>query len=640
MTSLLRGSLLALCLVSTHANAGSRAGVSSGVIDEALAEVTIDRAQAAATLEAAIESGEYPKQDLELKVHAGEQRRLLGETDRAEAWFKAVLTATAAGWEYSAAELGLAVIESDPASLDEAAVQRLLGPPEDQTLATTNADRFLLLAADAIRRDDAAAAKDYTRKALQYGRSDKDVFARVRASLHSVASGGAPVAVETRKAPDTPLQQAEAAYAAGDNAKARSLAQALSGSTGTEGLAARYLIERIDKGTVLDPNAIGVLLPLSGKYAAVGKKMQEAIELGFASAAGERRLLFTDTGESAETAIAALESLALDQGVIAVIGPVRSDIGEPVAEVAEALRVPMVGLSQARGTTDERPWVLQGLATADQLVDGLLDYVMDERGLTRFAVFAPDNTYGRTSAAAFEEAVAAREGAVTVVEYYDPTATDLIPFAQKLGRKDYEARKHELWKRRKEVEEAGGDPTKVVLPPVIDFEGLFLPDNYARVPLACAGLAYEEFPIGEFQTSKDGDTIPLLGLASWNNAKLVTAGGPYVRSSIFVDIFNPSDAEGMAFTAKYRQSTGHDPSTLEASAYDAAQLVASGALADADTRETFRDALLAATAQDTATGATGFEGESRNAKHHVKVLTISEDGIFPVDEVPESGPPQ
>ncbi len=52
--------------------------------------------------------------------------------------------------------------------------------------------------------------------------------------------------------------------------------------------------------------------------------------------------------------------------------------------------------------------------------------------------------------------------------------------------------------------------------------------------------------------ARDGATVPLLGLSSWNNTKLVHSGGPYARSSIFVDVFLSTDSQGLAFTELYR----------------------------------------------------------------------------------------
>jgi branched-chain amino acid transport system substrate-binding protein len=631
---------------SHDALAGARPGVTAGVLDEALVQAEVDRPAAAAMLESAIASGDYAAQDLLLRVHAGEQRRLLGELEQARTWFKSVLTKTASGPEHTGADLGLLLTDSTGKPVDATTASLLEGPAASEALPTQNADRYLLLAAWAASTGNADLTREHTRTALQYAREDKSVFTRVRASLQALASGeqaATPGLVDVPIARASKIDAAAAAFDGGRKDEARQLAQEVLAAppSAEDALTATYLLRALDAGTVVNSNKVGVLLPLSGKYGAIGSRIRAAIELGYRDAARGRTLVFADAGADATSATEALERLALEEGVVAVLGPLRSDLGPELAPIAQALRVPLISLSPVDGLTDDRSWVFQAMVTPDQLVDGLLDYTVKTRGITSYAVFAPDDTYGHTSADAFSAGVSARGGKVTVTRFYDPEATDLVPDAQALGRKDYETRKSELWQLQREAKEAGGDPSKVVLPPVTDFQAIFLPDKASRVPLAAAGLAYEEFPIGEFQTTKDGATLPLLGLSSWNNHSIVTAGGPYARSSVFVDVYLPTDANGLAFSNLFRQETGKDPSPLEASAYDAGRLLSAAALSDANGRAAFRDALLAAAVRDPVTGATGFDQEQRTALHQVRVLTITKDGIYPIDAVPtEDAPPR
>jgi len=351
-------------------------------------------------------------------------------------------------------------------------------------------------------------------------------------------------------------------------------------------------------------------------------------------------LVVEDTGEDAESAVAALEKLVLEQGVIGVVGPLRSDVSDPVLEAADALRVPVVALSRTDHATADRQWVFQSMVTTHQLADALVEFAVTEQQMTGFAVFAPDTPYGHTATEAFQAAVEEQGAQVTVVEFYDAEATDLIPFAKTLGRKDYEARWREFRDLKEAAEETGANPDRVVLPPTIDFQGLFLPDAAARVPLACAALAYEEFPIGHFQTVKEGPTIPLLGLSSWNNPTLVTAGNVYVRGSYFTDVFYPGDEPGAAFVETYRTALERTPTTLEAVAFDTGLLLGGAAVSEAQTRAAFRDALLAVQVEGTITGATGFDPESREALHDIRVLSITEEEILPWDQVPADEGPQ
>ena len=228
--------------------------------------------------------------------------------------------------------------------------------------------------------------------------------------------------------------------------------------------------------------------------------------------------------------------------------------------------------------------------------------------------------------------------------FYDPAATDLIEFAKTMGRKDYEARSAEYWDLRKNAEERGGDPTKVVLPPILDFDAIFLPDNASRVPLACAALAYEEFPMGDFYPTKESPFVPVLGLSGWNNSTLVSTGGPYARRSYFTDAFlnemsgeepawQQSEAQE-AFVVAYKAENKRTPSPLEALVVDVGRLLAAAGKERPTTRADMLAALLEVQPESNVAGTRGIDPETRRAARDLLILSISEDAIVPRSELP------
>jgi ABC-type branched-subunit amino acid transport system substrate-binding protein len=69
--------------------------------------------------------------------------------------------------------------------------------------------------------------------------------------------------------------------------------------------------------------------------------------------------------------------------------------------------------------------------------------------------------------------------------------------------------------------------------------------------------------------------IQLLGTESWNEPDVLASAAPLVDGAIFADSFfvgsgTPSTAD---FVSRFRAQNGHDPSGLEARAYDAGMLV-------------------------------------------------------------------
>lgn len=619
------------------------------VVEDAMAYAITDRSKAISLLEQELQANPEGKSHLLIRVHAGEQRRLNGDMDESHQWFASVLARTDKGTEAGMASLGLALLQAgDGTSTKTLGLMTDLS--EKTALGTQNADRYLILAADAHRRNEPAVRSQYAKQAIQAASEDPAVLERVRTAVESFKSGGSgqPVTMlPTVALAGGDLERADQALAEGKKDQARQIALQLQGDSAEgspERQAADYLLARIEAAPV-KTNTVAVLLPLEGKYGAVGQRVQAALEYGHAQAGGRFDLQYIDSGSTSETAVAGLEKAALEYGAIAVVGPLLSDETDAVVAAAEAMRIPLISLSQSLEPTEDSAFVYQSMvSTGDQIV-ALLDQVMTTGGMDAFAVFSPQNSYGERATELFTAAVTERGGQVTVTEFYDPTATDLIPFAKTLGRKDYEGRAREFYELRKTTEEKGGNPSRVVLPPVIDFDAIFIPDNASRVPLAAAALAFEEFPMGDFQPTKDSPFIPLLGLSGWNNATLVGTGGPYARRSYFTDAFllpanvdlppwQPTE-DIQTFIEDYKEQTGRTPTALEAITVDAGMALGALSQAQLESRMNFRDTLGTITIEQSVTGLTGFDAESHRATRDLMILSISEDAIVPHTELPQ-----
>jgi branched-chain amino acid transport system substrate-binding protein len=653
LNSLFLLATLATLLLPASADAGRRKN--PDVIEDALAYATTDRSKAIVLLEGAIAEVEDREAAARLYLYAAEQYRLNGNDAKSHRYFTKVVELVEKGADLDAARLGLTLL-----NLSSGSGKHLLDTLDDYSdkvpLETQNADRYLILAYASARVGDIGKATAYSRKALQYAEEDPAVARRVQAKLANLSKAPEQTEEAVIQVVETPKldlgDQAEAALKGGDADSVNALADQIRarGDDGDE-LYAEYLVKRLDAAPV-DAKTIAVLLPLSDKYEAVGRQIEEALSYGYDSR--DRDLLLIDSGATPESAVAALESAVLNKGVIAVVGPLLTQETEAVTEAANALHVPLLSLSQALDSTDGLDWVFQGIVNVPAQVEALLDYSMGTRGFRSFCVFAPDNAYGIRATEAFVAGVEARGGQVTVQGSYDPAAKDMIPFAKKLGRKDYDARAVEFRELKRAADQAGRDPRKVVLPPVIDYEAMFIPDNANRLPLALAALAYEEFPMGDFQTSKDGPIIPLLGLSGWNNPILLSGGSEYARNSIFTDVYlgpltieleeekrkhryQPPESV-VSFVEAYKSDLGRSPTSLEVGTVEAARLLAAASASDAKSREQFRTALLEASIEPGITGASGFDTEKRVPAWDMMLLTINRNGIFPIEQSVE--PPE
>lgn len=592
------------------------------VVEDALAFATTDRDRAVNLLEQALSEASGGERDL-IELYLVEQLRLAGSADagvRAEA-----LAGRTSGADRDAARLGAALVAM--ADGDAGALATLREIDEKAALASQNADRYLFLATDAARGGDAKAAGAWSKKALTYAKEDESVKARVEAALQTLARGEAPPPPPTESSSDV-LAKAEAAYAAGDRQQALALAErAAAALEGPEKAQAEGLAQVL-RAPPENPATIAVLVPMSGKYEAVGKQVRDA--LGFGYGAGRATLTFVDSGATPETAVAALEKAVLQDGAIAVVGPMLSDETEPVIARAEALHVPLLSLSQSYEDTAGHHWAFQAMPSRGDQIEALLTWATKEKGMDAFAMFHPDNDFGTRAAELFQREVAERGGTITSSASYSAESNSLGEFARKLG-----AREGNLAQLRAEAVKNGGNPNTVVVPPRIDHDALFIPEAAARTPLVCAALAYEEFPMGDFVPRAGMEKVPLLGLASWNNTQLVTQGNEYTRGSFFPDVFSAAVAgEASPFVAEFRKATGHAPIALEAAVVDVGKLLAATVAQGPTTRAAFREAALSATVPDAVTGATHLDPETLRANRTMLILTITRNGIDDVATVP------
>ncbi len=621
--------LILSLLLATPADAGRRNRVPD-VVEDALAFATTDRTKAVKLLENEIESGPKAKFLPVITLHAGEQQRLSGNLTAAKKWFEASLSEEPSGDWSDAARLGLVLVEAGN-GITAKGVSDLQRIDEKSVLDTQNADRFLLLAVHATREADISSVNKSSKNALRYAKADPAVKTRIKNALEKLAKGGEPAVITAGSGDSGSIfDRANTALEKGDRERAKSLANkamAQAEPESFEALRAEYLIKRADSTAAVDPDKIAVLLPMAGKYEAVGRQVQEAFEFGYRAGGGTRKLVFLDTDGTPEGAVAALEDAVLTQGAVGVVGPLLSDNAEAVVQAAAAMEVPLVSLSQANESV-EHEWVFQGVPSVGDQADTLARYVMNEENLRDFAIFAPETSYGQRAAAEFREAVEANGGSIKAETFYDPEASALMEFAKILGKKDYEARKSEWWRLRREVEDAGGNTDNLVLPPIVDYDAIFLPDNARKVPIAAAALAFEEFPIGEFQPRKDEEPMPMLGLSGWNSDSLVGGGGEYVRNSRFTATFY-GEEQG-SFISTFKADTGRTPSSLEAVTVDAARLLGAATRSEITSRKDLQEALVEASTQETPTGASRFAEETRRVDTDIRILTIDREGIKPV----------
>ena len=319
---------------------------------------------------------------------------------------------------------------------------------------------------------------------------------------------------------------------------------------------------------------IGALLPLSGKLETAGRAVVDGLQMAIAQPTGKGQppleLVLADTGPSDQTALAAFDRLVLEDKVMAVVGPLASNQSELIAGKAVEYGIPYIALSQKPGIVDKGPYVFRLALSPERQVRALVGYARERLGATRFAILFPEDNFGKEFATEYFRAVADFGGEVTASESYNPDQSDFkVQIDNMVGKAFPHFRKTEAADNLKTLEEKlGRAPTKkeldsASLPPIVDFDVLFIPDTYK--PLGQIVPALTSAFAGYSVTSPQ-----LMGPATWNNRNLLSRAGQYLENAIFVDAFSSERQSRVTkeFVEKYQLKKGTQPSSLSAQGYD------------------------------------------------------------------------
>lgn len=138
---------------------------------------------------------------------------------------------------------------------------------------------------------------------------------------------------------------------------------------------------------------IGVLLPLTGSHAALGRLLRQATELSFFEHPLEDvELVYKDTEGTAEGALKAAQN-CLNENVEAIIGPVFSAEVNAIKPLLKARKLPLLSFSNDLKVAEPGCFML-GFSPEAQVRE-ILDYAAQQH-LTRIAALVPRTAYGES----------------------------------------------------------------------------------------------------------------------------------------------------------------------------------------------------------------------------------------------------
>lgn len=336
---------------------------------------------------------------------------------------------------------------------------------------------------------------------------------------------------------------------------------------------AKDLLEQLEAARRVEPKTIGIVLPMTGKYASISQKTLRGVQMGlglYNNKPSSFKLAVVDSESRPDNARAGVERLVREDNVIAIIGSLLSKTASAVATKANELGVPSIALSQKSGLTEAGSTVFRNSLTSEMQVRYLVKVAMEQMGMKKFAVIYPNDQYGVEFTNIFWDEVLARGGKIVAAQTYSNKETDFrYPVQRLIGTYYLEARRDEFNAKYKEWSEqqkksARSSTPDDLLNPITDFDAVFIPDNIKTMGQISAMLSYNGV--------KD---IYLLGTNLWNTNGLAKRSGHFSDKTLFVDSFVSTDPNysQSQFVKEYKTLFNEEPGIFEIQGYDSALLI-------------------------------------------------------------------
>ncbi len=346
--------------------------------------------------------------------------------------------------------------------------------------------------------------------------------------------------------------------------------------------------------------AVGVILPLSGKYEQYGNNTLKGMECA-ASVRPEChglenvRLVVKDSGGDPARAAQLVDELVTQDKVVAIVGPLPSAEVEGASKRAEANGVVMLALSQKQGVPALGEHIFRFSLTPSAQVDALLRHFTTKEKAKLFAVLYPSSNYGQEFLSEFEKTAPKFGAKINAKAKFSSSSANLSEEVRQLKLSASEVKQG----------------TKM-------FDAIFIPDSYLTMSklapaIVAAGLQ---------------DSI-IFGTNAWNDSSLASKIGSYLKKAMFVDIyFRDSDRPvAKTFLHDFQTAYAYPPSTLEAMGYDAIRILGQSLTGKkSPNKEDVKAALLKVSRYEGATGLKGFRSD-READVEPLILGVDSAGV-------------
>lgn len=348
------------------------------------------------------------------------------------------------------------------------------------------------------------------------------------------------------------------------------------------------------------PNAVGVILPLTGKWESIGQKVLRGIEAAggvFSSGpASDITFIIRDYGSTEDAIPRIIDDLDRSHHVSAIIGPIGEKAGEIACREAQVRNLPFIILTQAETPPREGTFCFSNFLTIEHQARALL-HTARSMGITRFAVMSPEDHFGRTFTEKFQRLAPGYGIEVVKTVTYPVQSVDF---------------KLQLRSLQSGTQKAKGQ-TKAI-------EAILIPDSAEKASVIASYVSYLNMK-----------NIRLFGPTLWDSPDLIRVGGRHMEDAVFLSGFFPGSilTAVQDFSRSFSQTFTYQPTAWEASAYDAASILLKLLQPDHPRRIGLRDSLARLKNYTGASGTISFSSDGRLEKS-VHVLTVKGGVVYEI----------
>ena len=342
----------------------------------------------------------------------------------------------------------------------------------------------------------------------------------------------------------------------------------------------------LDKPTEKSGTIVGVILPLTGKFAALGANAKNGVELALsASVSPAITPIFKDDGGASGQSVAIAQDLSNLEHAAFILGPLLSESAEAVAQMTSEASSPVITYSKKEVFAGGRGAFRLG-ATSSSQVRSLFNAIETKLGLKKLAVVYPDDESGREFGRLFKEAAQQRGMNLAYEGGYRRTDPD------------------GLLKVASEVE--GVQP-----------DGIFFPDNIIEATRFFTAL----------KPAIRQAVVPL-GPASWDNEAQLNRSKNVLEGAVFVSPFFAASRKEIIvrFVEAYQARYKTKPDFLAAQAFDSATLALAALRKQISDGISFSQALTAVERYEGLTGTIQVQ-PSGEIDRNFEIVTLSQGAL-------------